>query len=185
MRVPSSRSEDVAGDREAVLAIFREVAKDGRSMLTEPEAKAAIAAYGIPVPETLIAQDARRTSARPPRRLLETSRKVVVKLLSKAISHKSDIGGVVLNIESARDAEQAALAIASRVARAGAGCRHRRLCRAADGGAQAGAGADPRHEPRSDLRPGDPVRRRRRGGGGHGRHGDRACRRSTTCWPAT
>ena len=73
MRVPSSRSEDVAGQPEAVLAIFREVAKDGRSMLTEPEAKAALAAYGIPVPETLIAKtpaDAGLAAAR----LLETSR---------------------------------------------------------------------------------------------------------------
>ena len=56
MRVPSSRSEDVAGDREAVLAIFRQVAKEGRRMLTEPEAKAAISAYGIPVPETIVAK---------------------------------------------------------------------------------------------------------------------------------
>ena len=73
MRVPSSRSEDVAGDREAVLAIFRQVAKEGRRMLTEPEAKAALAAYGIPVPETIVAKtpaDAGVAAAR----LLETSR---------------------------------------------------------------------------------------------------------------
>ncbi len=174
MRVPSSRSEDVAGDREAVLAIFRQVAKDGRSMLTEPEAKAAIAAYGIPVPETVsrkIAGGRRRGSRDGCWRRRD---KVVVKLLSKAISHKSDIGGVVLNIETPAAAEQAARAIAGPGARAGAGRRHRRLCRAADGGAQACAGTDPRHEPRSDLRSGDPVRRRRRGGRGHGRHRDRA-----------
>ena len=54
-RVPSSQSEEVAGDSEAVRAIFRQVAKDGRNLLTEPEAKAAIAAYGIAVPETVIA----------------------------------------------------------------------------------------------------------------------------------
>ena len=34
-----------------------------------------------------------------------------MKLLSKAISHKSDIGGVVLNIETADAAAQAARAI--------------------------------------------------------------------------
>ena len=40
---------------------------------------------------------------------------VVVKLLSKAISHKSDIGGVVLNIATPEAAEDAANAIAGRV----------------------------------------------------------------------
>ena len=56
MRVPSSRSEDISGDRAVVSAIFREAAKDGRCMLTEPEAKAALAAYQIPVPETMVAK---------------------------------------------------------------------------------------------------------------------------------
>lgn len=114
MRVPSSRSEDVKGDREAVLAILRAVARDGRRMLTEPEAKAALAGYAVPVPETIVARtpaEAGKAAAR----LLETSGKVVVKLLSKAISHKSDIGGVVLNIGTAGDAEEAARAIEGRV----------------------------------------------------------------------
>lgn len=115
-RVPSSRSEDAAGDRDAVLAILRTVAKDGRRMLTEPEAKAALAAYGIPVPETIVApspEEAGRAAAK----LLAAAPKVVVKLLSKAISHKSDIGGVVLNLETAADAEQAARDIEGRVRR--------------------------------------------------------------------
>ncbi len=115
MRVPSSRSEDVACDREAVLTIFRKVAKEGRRMLTEPEAKAAVAAYSIPVPETIVARSPQE-AAKAAARLLEGSRKVVVKLLSKAISHKSDVGGVVLGIETAAAAEEAAELIRSRVA---------------------------------------------------------------------
>ncbi|BCH33315.1 N-acetyltransferase [Mesorhizobium sp. L-8-10] len=115
MRVPSSRSEDVACDREAVLAIFRQAAKEGRRMLTEPEAKAAIAAYSIPVPETIVARSPAE-AGRAAARLLERNRKVVVKLLSKAISHKSDVGGVVLDIETAATAEEAAGLIRSRVA---------------------------------------------------------------------
>lgn len=114
MRVPSSRGEDVASDRRAVLDIFRRVAKEGRRMLTEPEAKAVIAAYGIPVPETVVAKspaEARKAAGR----LLRSSQKVVVKLLSKAISHKSDIGGVVLNIETADAANKAAGSIEDRV----------------------------------------------------------------------
>lgn len=114
LRVPASRSEDVAGDCDAVRAIFREVAAEGRSMLTEPEAKAVIEAYGIPVPPTIEAPtpaDAEKAAAE----LLETYGKVVVKLLSKAISHKSDVGGVVLNLASAAAAREASEGIEERV----------------------------------------------------------------------
>jgi acetyltransferase len=114
MRVPSSRGGEGAGDHDAVLAIFRKAAAEGRPMLTEPEAKGAIAAYGISVPETLVARspaEAKRAAAR----LLGQSETVVVKLLSKAISHKSDVGGVALDVETAERAEQAARDIEKRV----------------------------------------------------------------------
>ncbi|TPJ54749.1 bifunctional acetate--CoA ligase family protein/GNAT family N-acetyltransferase [Mesorhizobium sp. B2-6-4] len=114
MRTPSSRSEDVASDREAVLAIFRQVASEGRRMLTEPEAKAAISAYGIPVPETIVARSPVAVEAAAGR-LLKTSEQVVVKLLSKAISHKSDIGGVMLGIATSAAAGDAARSIEARV----------------------------------------------------------------------
>jgi acetyltransferase len=113
-RVPSSRSEDVAGDREAVLAIFRAAAREGRRMLTEPEAKAAVAAYGIPVPETIVAISPAATGEAAAK-LLKASQKVVVKLLSKAISHKSDVGGVVLDLDTAEAARTAAETIERRV----------------------------------------------------------------------
>ncbi|SDA98624.1 bifunctional acetate--CoA ligase family protein/GNAT family N-acetyltransferase [Mesorhizobium qingshengii] len=114
LRTPSSRDEDARSDREAVLAIFRQVAKEGRRMLTEPEAKAAICAYGIPVPETIIARSPAEAEEAAGR-LLKTSEQVVVKLLSKAISHKSDIGGVVLGITGAAAAGEAARSIEARL----------------------------------------------------------------------
>lgn len=83
-------------------------------MLTEPEAKAAISAYGIPVPETIVAKSPAEVE-KGAGRLLETYEHVVVKLLSKAISHKSDIGGVVLNIAAAAAAGEAARSIEARV----------------------------------------------------------------------
>lgn len=113
-RVPSSRSEDVIGDRDAVLKIFRTVAGEGRRMLTEPEAKAAVACYGIPVPETIVASSP-EAAAEAAAKLLKGSQKVVVKLLSKAISHKSDVGGVVLDIDTAEAALAAARTIERRV----------------------------------------------------------------------
>ncbi len=113
-RVPSSQSEEVAGDSESVRAIFRQVAREGRSLLTEPEAKAAIAAYGIAVPEMAIALTPQDV-AKAAKRLLKKWDAVVVKLLSKTLSHKSDIGGVVLNIATPEAAEGAANAIAGRL----------------------------------------------------------------------
>ena len=113
-RVPPRHGGEVSGDTEVVRAIFRQVARDGRNLLTEPEAKAAIVAYGISIPETAIAltpQDA----AKAAKRLLTNSNAVVIKLLSKAIAHKSDIGCVLLNIATPEAAEDAANAIARRV----------------------------------------------------------------------
>ena len=114
LRVPSSRSEDVSGHFEKFAQILRSAASEGRNILTEPEAKAAIGAYGIPVPETLIARDATE-AADLSAGLLKQHDKIVVKLLSKVITHKSDVGGVVLDIETVEAAEQAALEIQRRV----------------------------------------------------------------------
>src|SRR5690606_33628677 len=102
-RVPASGSADVRGRIDEVRAIFRGAAQEGRAMLTEPEAKAVLAAYDMTVPQTLEAVSPAQAEEFAAR-LLEGWDKVVVKLLSKAISHKSDVGGVVLNIETAKAA---------------------------------------------------------------------------------
>ncbi|MEP9395953.1 bifunctional acetate--CoA ligase family protein/GNAT family N-acetyltransferase [Mesorhizobium sp. KR2-14] len=118
LRVPSTRSEDISGDRDAVQAIFRAVAADNRRILTEPEAKTVIAAYGIPVPETVVAYSPEEVEAAA-QRILSNTGKVAVKLLSRTISHKSDVGGVVLGIETAEAARQAADHIRERLAQMG------------------------------------------------------------------
>jgi acetyltransferase len=114
MRVPAARSEDVRGERDTVRAILREVAADHRRMLTEPEAKAVIAAYGIPVPPVVTARSLDEVE-QGAAELLERGGRVVVKLVSKAITHKSDVGGVVLNLETARAAREAAQSVVRRV----------------------------------------------------------------------
>jgi acetyltransferase len=86
------------------------VASENRRVLTEPEAKAVVKAYGIPVPETIVARSAGDVG-KAAERLLRDSRKVAIKLLSKSVSHKSDVGGVVLNIGTAEGARDAARSI--------------------------------------------------------------------------
>jgi acetyltransferase len=59
LRVPDrgAAPEDAAArGREAVAAIFAAAAAENRRLLTEPEAKAALAAYGVPVPEIRVAR---------------------------------------------------------------------------------------------------------------------------------
>ncbi|WP_265519787.1 bifunctional acetate--CoA ligase family protein/GNAT family N-acetyltransferase [Nitratireductor luteus] len=118
MRVPSSRGEDLRGDSEAVLDILRHAASEDRRMLTEPEAKAVIGAYGIPVPETVIVRTGEE-AGKATERLLRNSAKVVVKLLSKEISHKSDVGGVVLDIATPEAAVAAVREIEERLRQTG------------------------------------------------------------------
>jgi acetyltransferase len=96
--------------REKVLNILSE-AKD-RTLLDEIESKRVLEAYGIPVVPTHLAKspkDAVRLAS-------EIGYPVVLKLFSKTITHKSDVGGVKLNLKSKEDVEQAYQAIQQGVA---------------------------------------------------------------------
>jgi len=84
-------------------------------LLTEDEAKAVIGAYGIPAPETIFASSEAEVETAASR-LLKATRAVVVKVRSRSISHKSDIGGVVLDLTNAAAARDAAQEIRQRLA---------------------------------------------------------------------
>lgn len=116
-RVPSSTGE-ITVDRSAAAAVLENAAAEGRPLLTEPEAKAVLAAYGIPVPTTLVAASEAEVALHAGD-LLEGAAAVVVKLLSRRVSHKSDLGGVVLDITSPPAAQRAAEAIRERFVHAG------------------------------------------------------------------
>jgi acetyltransferase len=96
-RTPPS-NPTVRSDIELARAIVRGALADRRSLLTEPESKRVLAAYGIPVVPTEVVLDAAEAAAAAVR----TGFPVVVKILSRAITHKSDIGGVALDLESER-----------------------------------------------------------------------------------
>ncbi len=75
----------------------------GRTILTEFESKQLLAAYGIPTVETRIA----RNEDEAVRLAGEIGYPVVLKLFSETITHKTDVGGVQLNLQDA-DAVRAA-----------------------------------------------------------------------------
>jgi acetyltransferase len=88
----------------------------GRSMLTEPEGKALLKAYGIPAVETVVATDPAE-AGRAAARLLGQHGACALKILSEDITHKSDVGGVRLGLASARETELAAVEMLERVRR--------------------------------------------------------------------
>ncbi|MBT8420596.1 MAG: GNAT family N-acetyltransferase [Gammaproteobacteria bacterium] len=84
---------------------------NGRETMSEPEAKAVLAAYGIPIVETHVAI----SPANAAKMADIIGYPVVLKILSPDISHKSDVGGVVLGLESGMAVEQAGHAMLERV----------------------------------------------------------------------
>ncbi len=100
--------------REAIRRILEQATGEGRRMLTETEAKSILRASGIDSPETILARTAEDVE-QAASRLLAFHRAIVVKLYSKKLTHKSDVGGVVLDITTAAAARIAAEGIARRV----------------------------------------------------------------------
>ena len=109
--VPQVAEDQDGYDREAVRQVLADVQAQGRKILTEAESKAVMASYGIPIVQTLTAQT--------PDEAVQCAQKlgypVVVKLNSETITHKSDVGGVRLNLNSAEEVHTAFEAIQKRV----------------------------------------------------------------------
>jgi acetyltransferase len=91
---PAALPQDWAPDTRRVQEVFARVRAEKRTLLTEAEAKEVLAAYGVPVVETVACRTAEE-AASVARRI---GFPVVVKLLSKTLAHKSDVGGVQLNL---------------------------------------------------------------------------------------
>jgi acetyltransferase len=96
-------SADWAPDRKLVEGIVKACRGEGRTILTEFESKEVLAAYGIPVAKTVIAAD----SAAAVKAADGMGYPVVLKIYSETITHKTDVGGVQLNLGSAEAVQRA------------------------------------------------------------------------------
>ena len=110
METPTSQPEGPPPDTAAVRTIAAAALRAGRTVLTEPESKAVLAAYHIPVVETRIA----RSTSKLESVAAAIGYPVAVKILSPDISHKSDVGGVALNLAGAAELTQSAQAMLER-----------------------------------------------------------------------
>jgi acetyltransferase len=90
-------------DRERAEEIVAGVRQSGRTILTEFESKALLAAYGIPTVETRLANNADEAVELAER----FGYPVVLKLNSQTITHKTDVGGVRLNLMDAEEVREA------------------------------------------------------------------------------
>jgi acetyltransferase len=91
-------------DIQVARAVVARALGEDRQTLSEPESKSILAAYGIPVAEARIVRESRDLG--PAAR--DIGFPVALKILSPDITHKSDVGGVALNIESVKELESAA-----------------------------------------------------------------------------
>jgi acetyltransferase len=111
METPPSLPADFSADATAARTPIDAALAEGRALLSEVEAKSVLAAYGVPVTPTRIARDAAEAAAMA----AALGRPAALKILSPDITHKTDVGGVALNLETAEAVRAAAVAMASRV----------------------------------------------------------------------
>jgi len=93
---PEELPVDAAPPKRPLLVMMRNAAKENREILTELEAKQLLEYYGIPTVKSLLAENADEAAAMAS----QVGYPVVLKVLSPDITHKTDAGGVVLNITS-------------------------------------------------------------------------------------
>ncbi|WP_343895869.1 bifunctional acetate--CoA ligase family protein/GNAT family N-acetyltransferase [Craurococcus roseus] len=109
--LPPREVLDLKPDRASVRRILDGAMIDGRLALDEEESLAVLAAYGLPtVPCRRAAGPAEAADAAAMLRF-----PVVLKVLSPGLRHKSEVGGVVLGLNSARAVSEAAEAMLDRL----------------------------------------------------------------------
>ena len=111
MQTPASLSEELEPHTPAAQAIIARALAAGRSWLTEVEGKEILMAYGVPVTSTRLAGSPQEAAALA----AEIDGPVALKIVSPDILHKSDIGGVALDLVDPAHVEEAAAAMLERI----------------------------------------------------------------------
>lgn len=115
---PTGDASDASARRSSAQRLLKRIADSGRTLLTEVESKELLKLYGIPTVTTLVAN----TEEEAANLARQTGFPVVLKLHSETLTHKTDVGGVQLNLTDESQVRAAYRKIASSVAaKAGAG----------------------------------------------------------------
>ncbi|MBI4405996.1 MAG: bifunctional acetate--CoA ligase family protein/GNAT family N-acetyltransferase [Deltaproteobacteria bacterium] len=89
-----SGDADEQPNRAIVDELIQSARASGRTLLTEDESKRVLASYGLPTVETYVAT----TEKEAVEKAAAIGFPVVLKVFSKTITHKTDVGGVLLNL---------------------------------------------------------------------------------------
>jgi acetyltransferase len=100
---PEELPVDASPPKRPIMAILRNAALENREILTEHEAKNILKYYNFPVVKTYVANKIEEAVAYAQ----QIGFPVVLKILSPQIVHKSDAGGVILNVHSAAEVHSA------------------------------------------------------------------------------
>lgn len=106
-----SLTDDTEANPARAAEIIAKARQGGRTLLDEHESKELLAAYGIPTVTTRVAAD----EASAVRLAQELGYPVVLKLYSQTITHKTDVGGVKLDLKSDEAVTSAFRSILDRV----------------------------------------------------------------------
>ena len=97
-QIPPAASVDFTPQRERAQWLIDNALREGHEWLDEVQAKELLQAYGIPVVDTRRAHDAEEAVEQA----MQIGFPVALKIISPQIIHKSDVGGVALNLSSER-----------------------------------------------------------------------------------
>jgi acetyltransferase len=114
MQTPPARSALQPIDMARVRAVIDGALADGRQWLHEPEAKDLLAACGVPVVATQLVAPTEEAAEAAAQAL---GYPVALKIVSPQITHKSDVGGVALNLADATALRGAVAVLRERLAR--------------------------------------------------------------------
>lgn len=89
--------------KQSLMDMIQSATKEGREILTEPEAKTFLEAYKIPTVKTSVA----KTEDEAAFKAQEIGYPVVLKINSPYITHKTDVGGVKLNLKNEMELREA------------------------------------------------------------------------------
>jgi acetyltransferase len=113
METPPSIATDFTPDVAAAREVIAKGIAAGRELLTAPEASRILEAYGIPVVESRVAPSAVAAALAAK----DLGFPVALKILSPDISHKSDVGGVMLNLHTGQQVRRSARSMLKELSR--------------------------------------------------------------------
>lgn len=100
---PAELPVDVVPPKRPLMVILRNVASENRDVLNEAEAKTFLEYYNLPVVKTKVAQNEDEAASLAS----QIGYPVVLKILSPQIIHKTDAGGVVLDLNNETEVRNA------------------------------------------------------------------------------